>query len=87
MSIIGTIIVGFIVGLIARALKPGNDSMGIIMTTLLGIAGAFVARFLGQAMGLYGPNEAAGWIASIIGAIILLFVVGMVRGRSHDRVR
>jgi uncharacterized membrane protein YeaQ/YmgE (transglycosylase-associated protein family) len=86
MSIIGTIIVGFIVGLIARALKPGNDNMGIIMTTLLGIAGAFVARFLGQAMGLYGPNEAAGWIASIIGAIILLFVVGMVRGRSH-RVR
>jgi uncharacterized membrane protein YeaQ/YmgE (transglycosylase-associated protein family) len=83
MSIIGTIIVGFIVGLIARALKPGNDSMGIIMTTLLGIAGAFVARFLGQAMGLYGPNEAAGWIASVVGAIILLFVVAMVRGRSH----
>lgn len=83
MSIIGTIIVGFIVGLIARALKPGNDSMGIIMTTLLGIAGAFVARFLGQAMGLYGPNEAAGWIASVIGAIVLLFVVAMVRGRSH----
>jgi uncharacterized membrane protein YeaQ/YmgE (transglycosylase-associated protein family) len=86
MSIIGTIIVGFIVGLIARALKPGNDNMGIIMTTLLGIAGAFVARFLGQAMGLYGPNEAAGWIASIVGAIILLFVVGMLRGRSH-RIR
>jgi uncharacterized membrane protein YeaQ/YmgE (transglycosylase-associated protein family) len=83
MSIIGTIIVGFIVGLIARALKPGNDSMGIIMTTLMGIAGAFVARFLGQAMGLYGPNEAAGWIASVIGAIILLFIVAMVRGRSH----
>lgn len=83
MSIIGTIIVGFIVGLIARALKPGNDSMGIIMTTLLGIAGAFVARFLGQAMGLYGPSEAAGWIASVIGAIVLLFVVAMVRGRSH----
>jgi uncharacterized membrane protein YeaQ/YmgE (transglycosylase-associated protein family) len=57
MSIIGTIVVGFIVGLIARALKPGNDRMGIIMTTLLGIAGAFVARFVGQSMGWYGPND------------------------------
>ena len=81
MSIIGTILVGFIVGLIARALKPGNDRMGIILTTLLGIAGAFVARFLGQAMGLYTANEPAGWIASVIGAVILLFVVGMLRGR------
>jgi uncharacterized membrane protein YeaQ/YmgE (transglycosylase-associated protein family) len=81
MSIIGTIIVGFIVGLIARALKPGNDRMGIIMTTLLGIAGAFLARFAGQGMGLYGPNEPAGWIASVIGAVLLLFIVGMMRGR------
>ena len=81
MSIIGTIVIGFIVGLIARALKPGNDRMGIIMTTLLGIAGAFLARFVGQAMGLYGPNDAAGWIASVIGAIILLFIYGMIRGR------
>jgi len=81
MSIIGTIIVGFIVGLIARAIKPGNDRMGLIMTTLLGIAGAFLARFLGQTMGLYGPNDAAGWIASVIGAIILLFIYGLIRGR------
>jgi uncharacterized membrane protein YeaQ/YmgE (transglycosylase-associated protein family) len=83
MSIIGTIIVGFIVGLIARAVKPGNDRMGIIMTTLLGIAGAFVARFIGQAMGLYGPNDPAGWIASVIGAMILLFIFAMVRGRRR----
>ena len=86
MSIIGTIIVGFIVGLIARAVKPGNDRMGIIMTTLLGIAGAFLARFAGQGMGLYGPNEPAGWIASVIGAVLLLFIVGLIRGRSHRRV-
>jgi uncharacterized membrane protein YeaQ/YmgE (transglycosylase-associated protein family) len=79
MSIIGTILVGFIVGLIARAVKPGNDRMGLIMTTLLGIAGAFVARFIGQAMGLYGPNEPAGWIASVLGAVLLLFIVAMVR--------
>ncbi|GAB3663103.1 GlsB/YeaQ/YmgE family stress response membrane protein [Ramlibacter alkalitolerans] len=83
MSIIGTIIVGFIVGLIARAVKPGNDRMGIIMTTLLGIAGAFVARFIGQAMGLYGPNDPAGWIASVIGAVLLLFIFAMVRGRRR----
>jgi uncharacterized membrane protein YeaQ/YmgE (transglycosylase-associated protein family) len=83
MSIIGTIIIGFIVGLIARALKPGNDRLGIIMTTLLGIAGAFVARFAGQALGLYTANEPAGWIASVIGAVVLLFVVAMVRGRSR----
>ena len=83
MSIIGTIIVGFIVGLIARALKPGNDRMGLIMTTLLGIAGAFIARYAGSAMGLYEANEPAGWIASVIGAIVLLVIYGMVRGRSH----
>lgn len=83
MSIIGTIIVGFIVGLIARALKPGDDRMGLIMTTLLGIAGAFIARYAGQAMGLYTANEPAGWIASVIGAVVLLFIYGLVRGRSH----
>ena len=87
MEILGMILVGFIVGLIARAVKPGNDSMGIIMTTLLGIAGAFVAGFLGQALGLYAAGEPAGWIASVIGAVLLLFIVGMVRGRSHRRVR
>ena len=83
MEIIGTIIVGFIVGLIARAVKPGDDKLGLIMTTILGIAGAFIARFAGQALGLYAPNEPAGWIASVIGAVVLLFVVGMARGRSH----
>jgi uncharacterized membrane protein YeaQ/YmgE (transglycosylase-associated protein family) len=83
MSIIGTIIVGFIVGLLARAVKPGNDRMGLIMTTILGIAGAFIARYVGSAMGLYAANEPAGWIASVIGAVVLLFIVGMVRGRSH----
>ena len=80
MSIIGTIVVGFIVGLLARALKPGDDRMGLIMTTLLGIAGAFVARYVGQAMGWYGPNDAAGWIASVVGAIVLLVIYGLIRG-------
>lgn len=83
MGIIGTIIVGFIVGLLARAVKPGNDKMGIILTTLLGIAGAFIARYLGMALGLYSEGEAAGWIMSVLGAVLLLFVVGLVRGRNH----
>ena len=83
MSILGTIIVGFIVGLIARALKPGDDKMGLIMTTLLGIAGAFIARYVGVAMGWYHEGEAAGWIASIVGAIVLLVIYGLVRGSSR----
>ena len=83
MSIIGTILVGFIVGLIARAVKPGNDRMGLIMTTLLGIAGSFVAQYGGAALGLYQPGQPAGWIASVIGAVILLFVVSMLRGRRR----
>jgi uncharacterized membrane protein YeaQ/YmgE (transglycosylase-associated protein family) len=83
MSIIGTIIVGFIVGLIARAVKPGNDRMGLILTTILGIVGAFVARFIGQAMGLYTANEPAGWIASVLGAVLVLFVFSMARGRRR----
>ncbi|MDH0740051.1 GlsB/YeaQ/YmgE family stress response membrane protein, partial [Achromobacter spanius] len=76
MSIIIMIIVGFIVGLIARAIMPGDQNMGIIMTTILGIVGAVVAGFLGQTMGWYAEGEPAGWIASVIGAIIVLFVVG-----------
>jgi uncharacterized membrane protein YeaQ/YmgE (transglycosylase-associated protein family) len=83
MGIIGTIVVGFIVGLLARAIKPGNDRMGLIMTTLLGIAGAFLARYAGMAMGWYGEGEPAGWIASIVGAIVLLVIYGMVRGNSR----
>jgi uncharacterized membrane protein YeaQ/YmgE (transglycosylase-associated protein family) len=83
MGIIGTIIVGFIVGLIARAIKPGDDKMGIIMTTLLGIAGAFLARYVGMAMGWYGEGSPAGWIASVVGAMVLLILYSLVRGRRH----
>ena len=79
MSIIGTIFVGLIVGLLARAIKPGDDKLGWIMTLVLGIAGSLLARYAGVAMGWYADGEAAGWIASIVGAIILLFIYGMVR--------
>ncbi len=73
-------VVGFIVGLIARAILPGAQSLGIILTALLGIAGSLIAGFAGQAMGWYAPGQAAGWIASVIGAMLLLFVVGKIKG-------
>lgn len=83
MSLLGTLIVGLIVGLIARALKPGDDSLGWIMTILLGIAGSFLASYIGAALGLYAQGEAAGWIASVIGAIVLLYIYHLIRNRSH----
>lgn len=82
MHIIGTIIFGLIVGIIAKFIMPGpNEPSGFIMTAILGIVGAFVATFLGQAIGWYGPNDSAGWIASIIGAIIVLVIYGFIVGR------
>jgi len=78
MGIISMIIVGFIVGLLARALMPGDQKLGIIMTIILGIVGSIVAGYLGSAMGLYQPGEGAGWIGSIIGAIIVLFIYGLI---------
>ncbi|MCY7320152.1 MAG: GlsB/YeaQ/YmgE family stress response membrane protein [Ramlibacter sp.] len=83
MSILGTIAVGFVVGLIARAIKPGNDKLGLIMTTLLGIAGAFLARYAGAAMGWYTPEQPAGWIASVVGAMVLLIFYSLAKGRSR----
>ena len=77
-GIIGTIVIGFIVGLIARFIHPGRDSMGWIMTIILGIVGAFLARFVGQAVGFYGPDQNAGFIAAVIGAIVVLVIYGMV---------
>lgn len=75
MSIIGTIIIGFIAGIIARFLAPGpNNPAGFILTTILGIAGAFVATWLGQLIGWYRPDQGAGLIASVVGAVIVLFV-------------
>jgi uncharacterized membrane protein YeaQ/YmgE (transglycosylase-associated protein family) len=85
MDILGTIVVGFLVGLIARAIKPGDDRMGLIFTTLLGIAGAALARFVGAYFGLYGQYEAAGWVASVLGAVVLLLLVGVLRGSRTRR--
>ncbi|BBU29253.1 transglycosylase-associated protein [Caballeronia pedi] len=82
LAFIGTLIVGLVVGLIARAVKPGDDNMGWIMTIVLGIAGSLIAGYVGRALGWYQPGQPAGWIASVIGAIILLVVWGMIRKRS-----
>ncbi|MFN0190585.1 MAG: GlsB/YeaQ/YmgE family stress response membrane protein [Aestuariivirga sp.] len=79
MSIIWTIIIGFIAGIIAKFLMPGdNEPKGFIMTTILGIVGAFVASFLGQALGFYSPGEGAGFIGAVVGAIVVLVIYGMV---------
>ncbi|STZ77434.1 GlsB/YeaQ/YmgE family stress response membrane protein [Bergeriella denitrificans] len=74
MSWLGTIIVGFVVGVLAKILHPGNDNLGFIMTTLLGIAGAALAGFVGQSAGWYQVGQPAGWIASTIAAVVILAV-------------
>ncbi len=82
MSILGTLFVGLVVGLIARAIKPGDDKLGWIMTCLLGVAGSFLATYVGIAMHWYQQGEAAGWIASVIGAIVLLALYGLIRRKA-----
>ena len=79
LSILGWIVFGLIVGVIAKLLMPGRDPGGLIVTILLGIAGALVAGFLGQMAGLYGPGDAAGFLMSVIGAILLLFAYRKLR--------
>lgn len=81
MSIIGTFIVGLIVGALARFVMPGEQKMGWILTALLGIAGSFIAGYVGQAAGWYRAGQGAGWIASVLGAVVLLFVVDKIRSK------
>ncbi|MBN9205674.1 GlsB/YeaQ/YmgE family stress response membrane protein [Methylibium petroleiphilum] len=76
MGIISTLIVGLIVGALARFVMPGEQKMGWILTCVLGIAGSFLAGFVGQSLGWYAVGEPAGWIASVLGAVVLLFIVG-----------
>ena len=82
MGIIWTIIIGFIAGVIAKFVMPGdNEPKGFILTTILGIVGAFVATYLGQAVGWYRAGESAGFIGAIVGAVILLFLYRLIMGR------
>ena len=82
LSVIGSLLIGLVVGFIARALKPGDDKLGWIMTALLGIAGSFLASYVGMALGWYAQGDSAGWIASVLGAVALLVVYGVVKGKS-----
>jgi uncharacterized membrane protein YeaQ/YmgE (transglycosylase-associated protein family) len=85
MGILWTIIIGFVAGIIAKLIHPGpNEPSGFILTTILGIVGAFVATFLGQALGWYSAGEGAGLIGAVVGALIVLVIWGMVAPR--DRV-
>lgn len=86
MHIIWMIIIGFIAGVIAKLLVPGRDPGGFIITTLLGIAGALLAGFLGRTMGWYGPNDSAGFIASIVGAVIILGIYHLIRRSRTNRI-
>jgi uncharacterized membrane protein YeaQ/YmgE (transglycosylase-associated protein family) len=83
MGIILTIIIGFVAGVIAKFLMPGrNEPSGFILTTILGIVGAFVATFLGQSIGWYRAGEGAGLIGAVVGALIVLFIWGMIANRG-----
>ena len=83
MGIIWTIIIGFVAGVIAKLIMPGsNEPSGFILTAILGIVGAFVATYLGQALGWYGPDQGAGLFGAVVGAIIVLFIYGAVSKRA-----
>lgn len=82
MGILWTILIGFVAGVIAKFLMPGaNGPSGFILTTILGVVGAFVASYLGQALGWYAPGEGVGLIGAIVGAVIVLFVWGLIARR------
>jgi uncharacterized membrane protein YeaQ/YmgE (transglycosylase-associated protein family) len=81
MSIIWTILIGFIVGIVARFLMPGRDPAGFFITALIGIAGSIIATYLGRFMGFYQVGESAGFVAAVVGAIILLILYRMVSGK------
>ena len=82
MSYVWMAIIGFVVGLIARAILPGTQSLGLILTAVLGIAGSLLAGFAGQALGWYAQGQPAGFMLSVVGAIVLLFIVGKLKGAS-----
>lgn len=81
MNILGTILIGFIAGLVARAIKPGKDALGWIMTILLGIGGSLLATWGGQALGLYQAGQTAGFIGAVVGAVVLLVIWGALSKR------
>lgn len=81
MHLIWTILIGFVAGLLARAIMPGNNPMGFFLTAILGIAGSLIATYLGQFAGWYAPGASAGFIASVVGAVVLLALAGLVMNK------
>jgi uncharacterized membrane protein YeaQ/YmgE (transglycosylase-associated protein family) len=79
MGVLGWILFGLVVGIVAKLLMPGRDPGGLIITTLLGIVGAVIGGFLGRSLGLYGPGEPAGFLMATLGAVVLLFIYRMIR--------
>lgn len=85
MGIIWTIVIGFIAGVIAKFITPGsNEPSGFILTTILGIVGAFVATYLGQSLGWYAPGQGAGLVGAVVGAVIVLLIWAMINGRRSS---
>ena len=82
MSILWTIIIGLVVGIVAKFLMPGRDPGGFVITAVIGIVGSIIATYLGQALGFYQSGQSAGFIAAVLGSIILLFLYRMVTGRK-----
>ncbi len=87
MGIISTIVIGLIVGLLARFFMPGRDAMGFVLTAILGIVGAALGGWLGQVLGMYRQGEPAGWIMAVIGAMVVLFVYRLIVGRPEATPR
>ena len=81
VEIVGTIVIGFVVGVIAKFITPGRDALGFILTTLVGIGGAFLATWAGQEIGWYEPGETASFLAAVVGAVVILLLLRMVRRR------
>jgi uncharacterized membrane protein YeaQ/YmgE (transglycosylase-associated protein family) len=86
MYILWALIIGLLVGAVAKFVMPGKDPGGILTTSLIGVAGSFIATFLGQALGWYEPGQPAGFVASVVGAILLLAVYRMFRNRTAQRL-
>jgi uncharacterized membrane protein YeaQ/YmgE (transglycosylase-associated protein family) len=82
LGLLITIFIGFVVGVIAKFLMPGKENMGLIATTLLGIAGSLGATYLGQAVGWYAAGQGAGWIGSIVGAFVVLWIYQQIKARA-----
>ncbi|BCS34905.1 transglycosylase [Luteitalea sp. TBR-22] len=86
MGILGWIVFGLVIGALAKLVMPGRDPGGIIVTMLLGIVGSLLGGFLGQALGLYGPNDAAGFFMSLLGAVVVLAIYRMAMGRGRHTI-